>query len=292
MGFRGRYPLIAVGFLLILVAGAGPASAQSLEEILEAPERSWLERSEGGGEAEEEELETDRDSFTFATTTVAKGRVMFEAAHSFIDNRETVDSHSYPEFLARIGLTERLELRLGANYEVGGGGDVTGADATGDSETPGSVSESKVIYGLKYALTKQEHWIPESAMILQGSTPTSGPENASTLIAGYAFGWKIFDDWKLDAAMRYGNSKEEEDRFSQWAPSIVLKVPVGEQWNAHVEYFGIFSDGKENETNSQYFSPGIHYLLTPNCEIGVRVGWGLNDDAANFFSNVGLGLMF
>jgi len=32
--------------------------------------------------------------------------------------------------------------------------------------------------------------------------------------------------------MRYGTGFEEEDAFSQWAPSSVVKVPVGERWNA------------------------------------------------------------
>ena len=289
--WRSRGTLFAL--LLVFAAGARPAAARSLEDLLDGAEGAWLERWEHDGRGEEEEeLETDRDSFTFATTTVSRGKILLEAAHSYIDNRAGVDAHSFPEFLGRVGVTDRLEARFGANYEVGGGGDVTGADATGDSETPQSVEESKVIYGLKYALTKQEEWLPASAVILQGSTPTSGPENASTLIVGYAFGWKVFKEWKLDAAIRYANTKEEDNRFSEWAPSVVLKVPVGEKWNAHIEYFGIFSDGKTNETNGQYVSPGIHYLLTPNFEIGVRVGWGLNNDAANFFSNVGLGLMF
>ena len=279
--------------LAAIVAGDRDLSAQSFDSILEGPERSWLVRPHRGGtEGEEEPLETDRDSFTFATNTVGAGHVLLEAAHSYLDNRSSVDSHSYPEFLARVGLTGRLELRLGWNYEVGGGGDVTGSDATGDDDTPGSVAEGKVLYGLKFAVTEQESWLPESAIILQGSTPTEGPEDASQLIVGYAFGWTLFEDWKLDSAIRYGSAKEEDDRFNQWAPSIVLKVPVGERWNVHGEYFGIFTEGKAGETNAQYVSPGVHYLLTPNCEIGVRVGWGLNRDAANFFSNVGIGLMF
>jgi hypothetical protein len=40
------------------------------------------------------------------------------------------------------------------------------------------------------------------------------------------------------------------------------------------------------------FSPGVHYLVTPTCEIGVRYGWGLNGQAAYFFSNGGVGLQF
>ena len=41
-----------------------------------------------------------------------------------------------------------------------------------------------------------------------------------------------------------------------------------------------------------FFSPGTHYLLTPNLELGVRIGWGITDDAPRFFSNVGIGWRF
>jgi hypothetical protein len=30
-------------------------------------------------------------------------------------------------------------------------------------------------------------------------------------------------------------------------------------------------------------------LLTPNLDVGVCLGWGLNDEAANFFTNAGVG---
>lgn len=72
----------------------------------------------------------------------------------------------------------------------------------------------------------------------------------------------------------------------------MLKVPFGEHWKAHVEYFGVFSGGRSDETVQHFFSPGMHYLVTPNFEIGTRVGWGLNREAPNLFSNVGLGYRF
>jgi Putative MetA-pathway of phenol degradation len=72
----------------------------------------------------------------------------------------------------------------------------------------------------------------------------------------------------------------------------VLKVPLFERASAHVEYFGIFSTGKDGNFNHQYFSPGISYLVTTDLEIGARVGWGLNDQSARFFSNVGIGWRF
>lgn len=59
-----------------------------------------------------------------------------------------------------------------------------------------------------------------------------------------------------------------------------------------MEYLGLFSEGRANDRSSQYLSPGIHYLINKNFEVDVRVGWGPNNDSANFFSNVVAGLRF
>ena len=71
-------------------------------------------------------------------------------------------------------ITENIELRLGWNFEVGGGSSISGADAVGEDEaTPGNVAETRMIYGLKATITKQEGWRPQSAVIVQSATPTS-----------------------------------------------------------------------------------------------------------------------
>lgn len=240
----------------------------------------------------EEHLETDRDSFTPATTLVGRGLTMIETSYSFIDNRRIPDSHSTPELLIRLGLLERLELRLGGNWEAGGGGTVSGNEVGGDDETAEVETETNFLYGLKLAVTEQRNWLPRSALITHATTPTSGANTATQFVAGYVAGWTLPNRWDLDGSLRYIAASEERDHFNQWAPSIVLKIPVCEHWNVHAEYFGIFSDGRENEVNPQYVSPGIHYLVSDDCEIGIRTGWGLNDDAASFFSNVGLGVQF
>ncbi len=73
-------------------------------------------------------------------------------------------------------------------------------------------------------------------------------------------------------------------------PSSVVNVPIGERLNVHAEYFGIVSSGKEIPLNLQYASLGGHVLATEDLEIGLRVGWGLNEATPGFFSSVGLGL--
>lgn len=266
------FPLLLIGLLCWLAAA--PAA--------------WAQ------EAAEEHIETDRDSFTPATTTAGSGRLILEAGYSFIDNRDVPDSHSFPEFIARYGINDWLELRVGANYDVGGASSsVTGnGGGFGDTEAGEIEEEAKVLYGFKAALTQQDNWAPQSAVIVQWNTPTSGPESDTHMIAAYVWGWKLAESWNWDSAIRYGEDSEEADHFNRWAPSTVLKYEFAESWNAHVEYFGIFTDGRDDELSQSYFSPGIHHLITPNCEVGVRVGWGLDRDAANFFSNVGIGVRF
>lgn len=233
------------------------------------------------------EIETDRDSFTFAPTTTGPATSILEASYSFIDNRIGPEAHSFPEVLLRRGLGDRMELRLGWNYEAGGPGTVSGNEFGGeDIETE---DESRVLYGAKVETTEQRGWLPRSAAVLQGYTPVSGPSNQSTLVIGEAFGWRFANGWEWTTAMRYGTGFEREDAFSQWAPSSVVKIPVGERWNVHTEYFGIFSTGKESPLNGQYWSVGGHVLATQDLEIGLRVGWGLNHTSAGFFANAGVG---
>lgn len=260
----------------------------SLEEKLwkgKESRRDALGQETEGEPEKRDELETDRDSFTPATTTVGRGLTILESAYTFSENRHVKEGHSFPELLVRYGLTERLEARLGWNYEISGVPDTL--EGVGQLER-----ESRVLYGIKYRVSEAEGWTPGSAIILQGYTPTSGVNTHSQLVATYVFGWELPERWKLDASFRYGTGSDEHEHFHEWAPSVVLKIPVGEKINVHAEYFGIYSSGKAEEFTQHYFSPGVHYLVTENLEVGVRVGWGLNDQSSPFFVNAGLGWRF
>jgi hypothetical protein len=303
---RAHTAALAVACGLIL---GGPAAAQdrpafdplanpALSPTADSPVRtlgSLTGEGAGGSGRERDEIETDRDSFTPATTTAGRRRLIVESAYSFIDNRGIKETHSFPELILRYGLTERVELRLGWNYEVGGAeSDVSGADAGEEGLTGAGRLEraSDISYGVKLRVTNQSRWLPQSAVIVQAATPTSGEDTATQLFATYVAGWELPNRWRFDAAFRYGLASEARDRSNLWAPSAVLKVPLGEKWAVHGEYFGIFSSGKAENFTRHFFSPGVHYLVTPNLEVGVRVGWGLNDQTPRFFSNVGVGWRF
>lgn len=266
-----RHFLLTITFLLTGVCGG------------QVPLQAQTAQREPGEGAELPELETDRDAFTPYSSTAGHRMTILETSYSFLDNRNVAETHSFPELLLRHGVSERLEWRLGWNYEVGGAEEL---------EVGVRERESQFLYGFKAQLTEQQGWRPRSAVIVQGYTPTSGAATATDLIAAYTFGWELPNRWRLDSSIRYGTEHEPGDYFNEWASSVVLRVPLSEQWHAHVEYFGIFSDGAQEEFSRSFISPGTSYLLNENLEIGLRVGWGLTDDAANFFSNVGVGWRF
>ena len=242
---------------------------------------------------EHDEIETDRDSFTPAATLVGQRRLVLESAYSFIDNRRVPDTHSLPEVVARYGISEMIELRFGYNYEVGGAGSPVSGNIPDDLEDePELEREARFLYGAKVWFSEQDDWLAQSSVILQGFTPTRGEAIDTQLSTTYVVGWTLPNDWVWDSGIRYSTGSLEEDRFNVWSPSTVVKVPLGEKWKAHAEYFGVFSEGRARESTQHFFSPGIHYLVTRNLEIGVRVGWGLNDQSPQFFSNLGGGVRF
>jgi hypothetical protein len=252
------------------------------------------EENERENEPENDEIETDRDSFTPSTNVVGSRRLVVESGYSFVDNRNSAETHSVPELLARYGIGDYCELRFGYNYEVGGEGFPASSNFSGNEVAVSEQVESEagLSYGTKVRVSKQMNWLPESSIILRGNTPTLGKETATSFSSTYVFGWRLRNDCVWDSAIRYGAESFEGDHFNTWSPSTVLKVPIGERWKAHAEYFGIISEGRKEERSRHFFSPGVHYLFTSNLEVGVRVGWGLDHQSPNFFSNVGAGIRF
>jgi hypothetical protein len=239
----------------------------------------------------EEPLETDRDSFTPATTLAGPGLNIVESSYSFIENASRRDGHSLPELLLRRGITPWLEMRLGYNWESGGTSNPISGEEF-DEENFSSEPESRVIYGGKLQTTVPDGWIPRSALIVEATTPVDRPATDTNISASQVFGWVLPNRWVWDSSFRFSSSSDEYESFTLWAGSSVIKIPLDERWNAHLEGFGTFSDDKDRAMCRYYFSPGLHATLNPNLEVGVRVGWGLNQQSADFFANVGLGVRF
>jgi uncharacterized membrane protein YfcA len=238
------------------------------------------------------DLDADRDAFTPTTITVEPGHALIETAYTFIDNREGPETHSFPELLLRKGLTERLELRLGANQEIGSGGSVVTAIETGEGLGEELSAETSIFYGLKARITDQADWMPRSVVIVEAFTPVAGDVWGTEPVASIVWGWELPEHWRFDAAFRYVYADSEEGTFDKWQPSVVLRMPTTERFEVHAEWFGTWTDGLEDDTVRPFAGPGFHWVLGEGFELGVRMGWGLTHDAANYFVDAGTAYRF
>ena len=253
----------------------------------------WLASVAPAVAVEFHELDTDRDAFTPATATAKLGTVLTESSYVWIDNRGTPATNSFPELLVRIGARERLEWRLGFNYEQGSGGSVVAAVEVGEPPLGEAGSEeANLLYGCKVRVTDQDGWIPRSAAIIEGFTPVAGDVWGTEPVVTYAFGWKLPEEWRFDTSIRYAYADSEEGRFDRWMPSVVLRIPMTDRWEVHAEWFGSWSQGLADDSVRPFAGPGTHFMLTPRFEIGCRMGWGLTRDAAGYFVDTGAGWRF
>jgi hypothetical protein len=243
--------------------------------------------------ADRADLGTDRDAFTPCTHCVDAGVSLTETSYVFIDNSVGLPTNNYPELLIRLGANDWWEWRLGFNYGVGSQGNVVTNVEVGEGSIEGrSVYESSVLYGFKIDTSEQFGWVPESCFIMEASTPTYGDVFGTVPVATIVAGWELPFEWRLDGAIRYSYSEGELNWFSRWGPSAVLRIPITEAFEMHAEWFGTFTQGQLNDTHRPFFSPGIHYIISENTEIGLRVGWGLTDEAAPFFSDAGFAFRY
>lgn len=239
------------------------------------------------------ELHTDRDAFVPSTRSVDLGHTLVEGSFTFIDNRGSPETYSFPEILVRRGMTERFELRFGVNYESGSGGSVVTPVETGEGlEGDVRERESNILYGCKLWLTDDDGWVPRSSLVVEAFTPLSGDVWGTEPSAMYAFGWALPGEWRFEALGRYVYADSAEGAFDKWNAAAVLRLPVTERFEVHAEWFTTWSAGLEDETVRPFVGPGMHFLVTPRFEIGARMGWGLSRDAASFFFDTGAAVRF
>ncbi len=110
-----------------LLAAASPLSAKSgpgrsLEDLFEEAEPAWF-RGAGGRRGCGRRAAGDRPGLLHVCDEHrGAGPVAAGGGAFYLDNRRDVDSHSYPEFIARYGLTERLERGWAGTMKSAEGG--------------------------------------------------------------------------------------------------------------------------------------------------------------------------
>lgn len=247
----------------------------------------------------EERIETERHDFTQSAVTVGQGVVQIESGYSYFykdTGQEIESSHTFPETLVRLGLSEDIEFRLRGNY----------AWQFIDEATDQHGSED-LRYSLKFQITRQPPCgsLPTSALEIRGTAPTGG-QDFSTDQAEFSFDY-IYQ-WNLSKGVTFAGStgfgtngfadfaflpeEPASDRFHCLSQSVVLGFELTDSNTMYAEWYGIFSDGLQDEFVNSVFNMGVDHYVTNNFVLDVRAGIGISDDSDDFFAGVGGGYRF
>lgn len=247
----------------------------------------------------EERIETERHDFTQSAVTVGRGVVQLESGYTYFykdANGETESSHTFPEMLVRVGLSEDIEFRLRWDYVW-----------QFIDEAPDQIGAEDLRYSLKLQLTRPEcgGFLPTSALELRGSAPTGGEAFTTEKVEfalDFIYQWQLTAGATLAGSTGFGTSgfgdfgllpeEPAEDRFHSLSQSAVVGFELSESNTMYVEWYGIFSDGLEDESVVSVLNVGIDHYVSNNLVLDWRAGVGLSRDSDDFFTGVGGGYRF
>ncbi len=247
----------------------------------------------------EERIETERHDFTQSATTVGRGVFQIESGYSFFfkeTKHETESAHTFPEMLLRFGISEDLELRIRWNHAwvfIKDEADRIGAE--------------DLRISLKMQLTREVDFslLPTSALELRGLAPTSGAPfstGKTEFSFDYIYQWTLIERISLAGSTGFGTrgfgefgilpDQPTEQYFNVLSQSVAMGLELSEVNTVYLEWYGLYSEGLEDEFTVSVFNVGLDHYLSDNLVVDFRVGIGLSGDSDDFFSGVGGGYRF
>ncbi len=253
-------------------------------------EQNDKEKKDEEEENKEEPLESDRPDFTDSSTTVGYRRLQIESGYTFtqgIGGDPTHDAHDLPELLVRYGLAERLELRVAWDEGIV-------FDRYTDRNSGRVVSQSgstDMDFGFKYAISKQDKWRPQTAVIVSVSAPVGATFLSSWQAdprIDYLYSWEFTKKLSLNCSTGNWWTAESGDHFSLFFQSASVEYELTEKLHMFNEWFAFFRRDADDNRPQHYYDAGFTYLVTPNFQLDWRAGVGLSPAADGFFTGCGL----
>jgi hypothetical protein len=229
----------------------------------------------------QEPLVSDRPDFTEAPQTIAPGRVQLEGGHTFA-RAAAEKANTTGEVLLRIGVAPRAELRL----EPGSYSTFTSPVTDARGREDGAVG---VKLRLHDAPESERSIVPALSLVVATSVPTGSSvfrQRAMQPEAKLVSAWTLTDRLSLATNVNVARLVDGGERFTEWSASGSLGVSLTERYGLYAEVFG-FVPQLDDAPRTTYANTGLTAGLTPNFQLDVRAGIGLNGTAPDYFLGAG-----
>jgi len=234
---------------------------------------------------------TDRPGILFSSLTVGKGVFQTELGLPSVTLDEsqgaTVRSASAVALL-RYGLSDRLELRLGAPIYT-----ETRLSFGPSHASDGGYGDLEV--GAKWHLLDNQGGRPSLALIPSVIVPT-GQDGFSAEDPTYQLNamaeWTLAGGWGIGALGGLLNGPSGDGRYHQetFALAAGRSLP-SPAWSAYGELADV-ATGLEGASDSSFVGAGIKYLVSQNFQLDLSFDRGLTSDSPDWLFGLGLAARF
>lgn len=236
-------------------------------------------------------ISTNRPSFSDSASLVPADHVQVETGYTFTKRHRSgteTERHAVPELLLRYRLLDRLETQvLWGGYAF--------QDATSGGSTVEADGDTDFGFGIRVPIEAQHGWMPTLALggiatIGTGDDAFSTGDHAvatGKLLWAYAFEGGFGLGGNCIASYPY----DGRERFDQLAASVYGTWSLDDRITLYGEFYVVtpYANGSGPAHN---VDGGVLFLASRTVQLDARVGFGLDDEADDFFTGVGISLLF
>lgn len=239
-----------------------------------------------------EPLVTDRPDQTESAVVIPQGTVQIETGLSWSREEDQgpyeIQLLSIPSTLVRVGLSERLELRVGTDGWLRQQQNQLGFD---DIE---GLSDASL--GVKLELADEQRGRPQIALLASTTLPI-GDREFSSERADPSVIFSFSHDVSQTIGVGYNAGLEtttqadalgEKDTLTQALFTLASGFSLNDKTGVFVELFGTAPMNSGQGGTALAFDGGVTWLLHERLQLDASLGIGLNDAAENVFFGLGV----
>ncbi len=247
------------------------------------------------GDAVTEPAEVDRSNLGWlgSVNPVTAGRVQLEigtvySAGSADELR--LYQHTWPDALLRVGMTERLELRLGWPGII----DESLRDGSTNESLRNSLRLDPQI-GVLWDALPQDGIVPQTGLLVSVPIATEGnpfAEESLQPLVGLLYSWTLTDLWSVGGTSSVAMFRDGNDDYLQYEQTGAVELALGERWATFVEYALLIADQSSDDGQQHLISTGLAWALTDRIVVSWRAGIGLNDRAPDYLTGLRVSMRY
>ena len=227
----------------------------------------------------------ERPGLTDRIMALAAGRVQMEGGYVYLVDESAgvrATQHAVPDMLLRVGLTDRLEVRLGWPGFVSTHFDQPNAAASSSGTVDPNV-------GFMYDLISRDGLIPQTAVLASVPITLTGNSFAQESLQPLS---QVLYNWYLGERLIAGGAtgvalfRESGDNFTQWRQTVSVDYLCTDSVSIFAELQLLANHGSADDGWQSLIAGGLSHPLTNRAQLTWRAGLGLNDRAPDFLAGV------